>query len=196
MALDAAPAQPEGKANNRQPSPLSRVVQPRRHDAPTEIADQLRGITTGSRGLLAATQGFPAKGGAMKQARKRGMRYKVDRWFEGRRLNRASGATSAAEHDKRPGAKARGGRMALGCRARARQFASVAYVIRKVVPPSRARSHSPASCSRCATTPSTVVRKRQSKRSRPHALDPLRRVPLTAGGTRARPSRRSKIRRQ
>ena len=116
------------------------------------------------------------------------MRYKVDRWFEGRRLNRASGATSAAEHDKRPGAKARGGRMALGCRARARQFASVAYVIRKVVPPSRARSHSPASCSRCATTP--------SKRSRPHALDPLRRVPLTADGTRARPSRRSKIRRQ
>src|SRR5213592_4431227 len=32
--------------------------------------------------------------------------------------------------------------------------------------------------------------------SRPHALDPLRRVPLTAGGTRARPSRRSKIGRQ
>src|SRR5213592_4054071 len=101
MALDAAPAQPEGKANNRQPSPLSRVVQPRRHDAPTEIADQLRGITTGSRGLLAATEAFPAKGGAMKQARKRGMRYKVDRWVDGRRLNRASGATSAAEHDKR-----------------------------------------------------------------------------------------------
>ena len=174
MALNAAPAQAEGKANNRQPSPLSRVVQPRRHDAPTEIADQLRGITTGSRGLLAATQGFPAKGGAMKQARKRGMRYKVDRWFEGRRLNRASGATNAAEHDKRPGAKARGGRMALGCRARPRQFASVAYVIRKVVPPSRARSHSPGSCSRCATTP--------SKRSRPHALDPLRRVPPAEGG--------------
>ena len=173
MALNAAPAQPERKTNNRLPSPLSRVVQPRRHDAPTAIADQLRGITTGSRGLLAATQGFPAKGGA-KQARKRGMRYKVDRWFEGRRLNRASGATSAAEHDKRPGAKARGGRIALGCRARARQFASVAYVIRKVVPPSRARSHAPASCSRCATTP--------SKRSRSHALDPLRRVPPTERG--------------